>query len=97
MHPTKWMRTLKSSCSIHDLLSVIALAGSEHLQHCLQPILSFKRISSMSEHWGVVTHELPVLVARRQLLHRWVVSLSLHIRHSVGQVLEKLGLCLEEL
>jgi hypothetical protein len=23
--------------------------------------------------------------------------LSLHIRHSVGQVLEKLGLCLEEL
>jgi hypothetical protein len=51
----------------------------------------------MSEHWGVVTHELLVLVARRRLLHRWVVSLSLQIRHSVGQVLEKLSLCLEEL
>jgi hypothetical protein len=43
---------LKSSCSIQDLLSVIALTGSVHLQHCLQPILSFKRISSMSEHGG---------------------------------------------
>jgi hypothetical protein len=51
----------------------------------------------MSEHWGVVTHELPVLVQRRRLLHRGVVSLSLQIRHSVGQVLEKLSLRLEEL
>jgi hypothetical protein len=88
---------LKSSCDIQDLLSVITLTGSEHLQHCLQPILSFKRISSMSEHREVVTHELPVLVARCWLLHRWVVSLSLHVRHGVGQVLEKLGLRLEEL
>jgi hypothetical protein len=51
----------------------------------------------MSEHQGMVTHKLPVLVARGQLLHQWVVSLSLHIRHSVGQVLEKLSLRLEEL
>jgi hypothetical protein len=44
----------------------------------------------MSEHRGVVTHELLVLIARLWLLHRWVVSLSLQIRHHVGQVLEKL-------
>jgi hypothetical protein len=43
---------LKSSCSIQDLLSVITLTGSEHLQHYLQPILNFKRISGMSEHGG---------------------------------------------
>jgi hypothetical protein len=74
--PPRGCRPLKSSCSIQDLLSVITLAGSEHLQHCLQPILGFKWISSMSEHQGVVTHELPVLVVGRRLLHRWVVSLS---------------------
>jgi hypothetical protein len=43
---------MKSFCSIRDLLSVITLTGSKHLQHCLQPILSFKRISDMSEHGG---------------------------------------------
>jgi hypothetical protein len=42
---------LKLSCSIQDL-SIIALASSEHFQHCLHLILSFKRISNMSEHWG---------------------------------------------
>jgi hypothetical protein len=51
----------------------------------------------MSEHRGVVTHELPVLVARRLLLHKWIVGLGLQILHSVGQVLEELSLCLEEL
>jgi hypothetical protein len=51
----------------------------------------------MSEHRGVVTHELPVLVAWRLLLHRWIVGLGLQIRHGVGQVLEELSLCLEEL
>jgi hypothetical protein len=71
---------------------MITLTGGEHLQ----PILSFKQISSMSEHGAMVTHEL-VLVAGRRLLHRWVVSLSLHVCHGVGQVLEKLGLRLEEL
>jgi hypothetical protein len=45
----------------------------------------------------VVTHELPVLIARRLLLHRWIVGLGLQIRHGVGQVLEELSLCLEEL
>jgi hypothetical protein len=83
---------LKSSYSIKDLLSVITLTGSEHLQHCLQPILSFKRINSMSEHGGMVTHELPVLVAGRWLLHQWIVDLGLQIRHSVGQVLKELSL-----
>jgi hypothetical protein len=68
---------LKSSCSIRDLLSIITLTGSEHLHHCLQPILGFKRISGMSEHGGVVTHEFSVLVAGRRLLHRWVVDLGL--------------------
>jgi hypothetical protein len=48
--PPSGCRPLKLSCSIQDLLSVITLTGSEHLQHCLQPILSFKRISGMSEH-----------------------------------------------
>jgi hypothetical protein len=28
------------------------LCGGEHLQHCLQPILSLKWISCMGEHWG---------------------------------------------
>jgi hypothetical protein len=34
--PPSGCRPLKSSCSIHDLLSVITLTCSEHLQHCLQ-------------------------------------------------------------
>jgi hypothetical protein len=50
--PPRGCGPLKSSCSILDILSVITLTGSEHLQHCLQPILSFKRISGMSEHGG---------------------------------------------
>jgi hypothetical protein len=95
--PTSGCRPLKSSCNIQDLLSVITLTGSKHLQHCLQLILSFKRISGISEHRGVVTHELPVLVAGRWLLHRWVVDLGLQIRHSVGQVLEELSVRLQEL
>jgi hypothetical protein len=45
----------------------------------------------------MVTHELPVLVAGRRLLHRWIVNLGLQIRHSVGQVLEELSLRLQEL
>jgi hypothetical protein len=45
----------------------------------------------------MVTHELPVLVAGRWLLHRWIVDMGLQIRHSVGQVLEELSLCLQEL
>jgi hypothetical protein len=90
-------RSLKSSCSIQDLLSVVTLKGSEHLQHCLQPIFSFKWISGMSEHGRMVTHKLPVLVARRRWLHRWVVDLGLQVRHGVGQVLEELSLCLQEL
>jgi hypothetical protein len=36
-----------------------------------------------------------MLVAGRWLLHRWIVDLGLC--HGVGQVLEKLGLCLKEL
>jgi hypothetical protein len=45
----------------------------------------------------MVTHKLPVLVARRRLLHWWIVHLGLQVCHGVGQVLEKLGLCLQEL
>jgi hypothetical protein len=45
----------------------------------------------------MVTHELSVLVARCRLLHRWIVELSLQIRHGVGQVLEELSLRLQEL
>jgi hypothetical protein len=63
--PPSGCRSLKSSCSIQDLLSVVALTGSEHLQHCLQPIFSFKWISGMSEHGRMVTHKLPMLVVRR--------------------------------
>jgi hypothetical protein len=51
----------------------------------------------MSEYGRMVTHKLPVLVARRRLLHWWIVDLALQVRHDVGQVLEKLGLCLQEL
>jgi hypothetical protein len=40
----------------------------------------------------MVTHELPMLVEGRLLLHRWIVDLGLQIRHSVGQVLEELSL-----
>jgi hypothetical protein len=80
-------RSLESSCRIQDLLSVVTLTGSEHLQHCLQPIFNFKRISGMSEHGRMVTHKLPVLVARHRWLHRWVVDLGLQVRHGVGQVL----------
>jgi hypothetical protein len=45
----------------------------------------------------MVTHELPMLVEGRLLLHRWIVDLGLQIRHSVGQVLEELSLRLQEL
>jgi hypothetical protein len=45
----------------------------------------------------MVTHKLSVLVARRRWLHWWIVDLTLQVRHGVGQVLEKLGLCLQEL
>jgi hypothetical protein len=76
-------RSLKSTCSIHDLLSVVTLAGSEHLQYCLQPIFSFKRISGMSEHRRMVTHKLPVLVARRRWLQWWVVDMGLQVHHGV--------------
>jgi hypothetical protein len=51
----------------------------------------------MSEHGGMVTHKLPVLVARHRWLHWWIVDLALQVCHGVGQVLEKLGLCLQEL
>jgi hypothetical protein len=51
----------------------------------------------MSEHRRVVTHKFPVLVARRWWLHRWVVDLGLQVCHGVGQVLEELSLCLQEL
>jgi hypothetical protein len=95
--PPSGCRSLKSSCSIQDLLSVVTLTGCEHFQHCLQPIFSFKWISDMSEHRRVVTHKPPVLVARRRWLHRWVIDLGLQVCHGVGQVLEELGLCLQEL
>jgi hypothetical protein len=42
----------------------------------------------------VMAHELPVLVARHLLLHRWIVGLGLQIHHSVGQVLE--GVCVSK-
>jgi hypothetical protein len=90
--PPSGCQPLKSSCSIQDLLSVITLTDSEHLKHCLQTILSFKWIYGMSEHGGMVTHELPVLVAGCRLLHRWIVDLGLQVRHGVGQVLEELSL-----
>jgi hypothetical protein len=45
----------------------------------------------------VVAHKLPVLVAKRWWLHQWVVDLGLQVRHGVGQVLEELSLCLQEL
>jgi hypothetical protein len=32
----------------------------------------------------MVTHELPVLVARCQLLYLWIVDLSLQVFHGVG-------------
>jgi hypothetical protein len=64
---------------MHDLLSVAALRSGEHRQHCLQPILSLKWISYMGEHWGVMAHELTVLVEWRLLLHKWIVDLSLQI------------------
>jgi hypothetical protein len=51
----------------------------------------------MSEHRRVVTHKLPVFVARRRWLHRWVIDLGLQVCHDVGQVLEELSLCLQEL
>jgi hypothetical protein len=51
----------------------------------------------MSENRRVMTHKLPVLVARRWWLYRWVVDLGLQVCHGVGQVLEELGLCLQEL
>jgi hypothetical protein len=38
----------------------------------------------MSEHGGMVTHKLLVLVARRRLLHRWIVDLDLQVCHGVG-------------
>jgi hypothetical protein len=87
--PPSDCRSLKPTCSIQDLLSVVTLTGSEHLQHCLQPIFSFKRISGMSEHERMMTHKLPVLVARRRWLHRWVVDLGLQVLHGVCQVLEE--------
>jgi hypothetical protein len=51
----------------------------------------------MSEHGRMVTHKLLVLVARRRWLHRWVVDLGLQGRHGVGQVLEEMSLCFQEL
>jgi hypothetical protein len=45
----------------------------------------------------MMTNKLPVLVARRRWLHRWVVDLGLQVHHGVGQVLEELSLCLQEL
>jgi hypothetical protein len=45
----------------------------------------------MGEHWGVMAHELMVLVEWRRLLHRWIVDL-LQVGHSVGQVLKELSL-----
>jgi hypothetical protein len=38
-----------------------------------------------------------MLVAGCRLLHRWIVDLSLQVRHGVGQVLEELSLRLQEL
>jgi hypothetical protein len=52
----------------------------------------------MGEYWGMVAHELPMLVEWRVLLLLgWIIDLGLQIHHSVGQVLEELGLGLDEL
>jgi hypothetical protein len=46
----------------------------------------------MCGHWWTLALELPVFVPGRLLLLRWIVDLGLQVGHSVGQVLEKLGL-----
>jgi hypothetical protein len=54
--------TLKPSCSIYDLLSVITLSGSEHLAYSLQLVIRLQWICSMCKHRRTMAHELPVLV-----------------------------------
>ena len=54
----------------------------------------------MSEHRRAMDHELPVLIPGRLLLWcllLFLVNLSLHGRHVVGHVLEKLCLFLQKL
>jgi hypothetical protein len=47
---------------VEHLLPISTLNNVEHLIHCLQPIISMKRIWRAGECGWLVTHEFPVLV-----------------------------------
>jgi hypothetical protein len=71
--------SFKSSGSVQDLLSVIALGDVQFLPDDLKPVIGIQRVNCMRESRRVMTHEVPVLVSsfRRMLLLLFVLLVLL--------------------
>jgi hypothetical protein len=55
--------TFKSSRSVQDLLSVIALGDVQFLPNDLETVIGIQGVNCMRESRRVMTHEIPVLVS----------------------------------
>jgi hypothetical protein len=66
--------------TIQHFLPIVTLSGVQLPLHGAQPIFSIHRVSGVSEHWGMTSHEFNTLVSWHLRHLRWGLLL-LHLLH----------------
>jgi hypothetical protein len=94
--------TFKSSRSIQDLLSVIALGDVQFLPDDLKPVIGIQRVYCMRESKQVMAHEIPMLISSLGcmmllMLVLLVLLILLYLLHRNSESLQKLHLRCDEL
>jgi hypothetical protein len=94
--------TFKSSQSIQDLLSVIALGDVQFLPDDLKPVISIQGVNCMRENRRVMAHEIPMLVSSLWcmlllMLVLLVLLILLNLLYRSSESLQKLHLRCDEL